>query len=341
MPEGGAFSVADWLWRVPQGFTNFLPWTVLLPLLWSPRVLPCLALGGRREVALFRGMRWGMAATFLCISLLPGGSARYAYPLVTIPCLLLARVLAIKAGSEVSPVPLPGWLPTAWGEVNVVLGGVVTAAALVMPLLVPAGLTRVVAATAGGVILAAAIIWRPRLADGSYPVVGSALASAGVMITITVVYATGVVPFLNAFSAPDPREVAATIRRKLSDRRWKHVPAPHPREVAAAIRRGAPFPQTIAVLDAGYESFWYYLEPGVVYCHRFQDLPRNTRVSLYLVPNNWVGRFTIEAATGGVALTPLPLRTDGDRHVFLALGYTLLSVANPGGPAPGPSVFEN
>ena len=98
------FRLSNWLLNGPQTLKNFLPWTLLLPLLWRKETVAQLAGAvdsGPRELALFRGARLGMVATAVLMILMPHGSPRYIYPLIVVPCLLLGRALTVENGAGV------------------------------------------------------------------------------------------------------------------------------------------------------------------------------------------------------------------------------------------------
>ncbi len=61
------FRLSNWLLNGPQTLKNFLPWTLLLPLLWRKETVAMIAGAAEsrpRELALFRGARCGMVATY-------------------------------------------------------------------------------------------------------------------------------------------------------------------------------------------------------------------------------------------------------------------------------------
>ena len=125
------FRLSNWLLNGPQTLKNFLPWTLLLPLLWRKETVAQLAGAvdsGSRELALFRGARLGMVATATLMILMPHGSPRYLYPLIVVPCLLLGRALTVENGAG-----NPGWLPTVWSRINLLLLTIVSVGIVVMP----------------------------------------------------------------------------------------------------------------------------------------------------------------------------------------------------------------
>src|SRR5271165_6302746 len=129
--SGEHFRLWIWLLNGPQTLKNFLPWTLMLPLLWRKETVAQLAGAadsGPRELALFRGARWGMVATSLLMILLPNGSPRYIYPLIVVPCLLLGRVLTVDGGSG-----SPGWLHPIWSRINFLLLTIVSVGIVAMP----------------------------------------------------------------------------------------------------------------------------------------------------------------------------------------------------------------
>ncbi len=97
------FRLSVWLLNGPQTLKNFLPWTLLLPLLWRNETVALVGAAADstpRDPALFRGARLGMVATAVLMILLPNGSPRYIYPLIVVPCLLLGRALTVQEGSS-------------------------------------------------------------------------------------------------------------------------------------------------------------------------------------------------------------------------------------------------
>ena len=284
----------EWLLRVPQGFVNFLPWTVLLPLLWSARTRGYFARTEPRERALFHGMRWGMVTTFLVMSLLPGGSARYVYPLVVVPGVLLAWVLCLPDRADGTRL-YPGWLPGVWRQVNLVLCGLIVCATPAIPWLASGTSRSWIVVPASCVIAVCAIAtccWRYK---DNGRVLPCALRSAAGMMLITAIYAIAAVPRMD--------------RPRLG----------LPREVAAAIRASVPAGQTLGVLDDGYHAFWYYLEPAVVYFRRPDDVFSLRHIDYFLLPADSLEIVTKEAARREVVLSPVSNTSDAEHHAFVLL----------------------
>ena len=298
----GHVPLGEWLLRVPQGCVNFLPWTVLLPLLWSSRVRGYFARTEPRERALFHGMCWGMVTTFLVMSLLPGGSARYVYPLVIVPGVLLAWVLCLPHRADGTRL-YPVWLPGVWRRVNIILCVLIVCSAPAIPWLA-AGTSRM-----GIMILASCMIivcatatffWRY---EGNGHVMPLALTSAASMILITAIYFFAAVPRMDR-----PRPGL-------------------PREVAAAIRASVPAGQTLGVLDDGYHAFWYYLEPSIVYFRRPADVFSLRHIDYFLLPAESLEIVTGEAAGRGVVFNPVGNTLDAEHHSFVLLQRSLAPTA--------------
>lgn len=121
--EEGGFRFRNWVQNVPRGLFNFLPWALLLPLLWrqsrrprppavttdeeSPPTLPPADRGNdERNDAVRRGGRDATVACFLMVSLLPGGLPRYTLPLVVPAALLLARAVRGRRFGKLDPTGL-------------------------------------------------------------------------------------------------------------------------------------------------------------------------------------------------------------------------------------------
>ncbi|MDQ6626529.1 MAG: hypothetical protein M3Y69_10415, partial [Verrucomicrobiota bacterium] len=80
----------------------FLPWTFLL-LFWR-----CVRFSDARTERIASGLAWGIALSFLGVSLLPGALARYTMPLLAAAAWLVAMLLT--AGR----FDLPKWLRPPW-----------------------------------------------------------------------------------------------------------------------------------------------------------------------------------------------------------------------------------
>ena len=123
MEVNETFRLQNWLLNTPRGLVNFLPWAVLLPLVWRrvPEPDAPVSADAALDLAILRGLRWGVGACFLLVSLAPGGQPRYTLPLLVPASVLLAMVLApvLRERSPGVLPPLPGWLPLVWGRVVV------------------------------------------------------------------------------------------------------------------------------------------------------------------------------------------------------------------------------
>src|SRR5271157_2463299 len=291
------FRLAAWLLNGPQTLKNYLPWTLLLPLLWRKETVRAIATAGDsapRDVALFRGARWGMVATAVLMILLPNGSPRYIYPLIVVPCLLLGRVLTVDGGSG-----SPGWLHPIWSRINFLLLTIVSVGIVAMPFAVR-GDRWIILWTGLGAILAGGV-WIFALANapprpGSVPVsisnrlAGQAITSAAVTVMGMMLFALVIMPPINS---------ANTHR---------------PREVAAAIRDALPTAAELWVLEDQYRPFWYYLEPNVRYFHRLADLP--PQAHYILVPTAQTKSFLRDPGSIGVPSTVLMHAVDSENRSF-------------------------
>jgi 4-amino-4-deoxy-L-arabinose transferase-like glycosyltransferase len=79
--SGEDFKLTGWLMNIPRGLAYFLPWTLLLG--WALWRRPAFA--SERAMRIASGLAWGIALSFLAISLLPGSLARYTMPLLAPP----------------------------------------------------------------------------------------------------------------------------------------------------------------------------------------------------------------------------------------------------------------
>ena len=304
IPAAAHFPLVNWLLRIPQGFVNYLPWTVLLPLLWSPGITASLlAAGGPREVSLFQGARAGMVVTFLVMSLLPGSSPRYVYPLVVVPSVLLARVLMLRESHD-APGFRPVWLPEAWRITNLILYFVIVCAAIAMPFFAAAGSsTKAACVESGGIILLTVATWHWR-SNEKAGILPLALKSVAGMMLVTAVYAFAAVPRLNRPRTGLPREIASSIR--------SHVPGG----------------KNLGILDDGYQAFWYYLEPSVVYFRRLEDIPFAGSTEYFLVPAKWQKACIADAARRGTTVTPIFEASDLEHRAFVLLARQATSASS-------------
>ncbi|MBV9392054.1 MAG: glycosyltransferase family 39 protein [Verrucomicrobia bacterium] len=293
-PENGHFSVRNWILNGPQTLKNFLPWTLLLPMLWHK----CLAakfedLNMPRERALFQGAKWGMVFSAVMMCLLPSGSPRYIYPLVIVPCLLIARVLTFENFTS-------SILYDAWRFSNIVLTSSVG-----ILLILATVLTKVswinVALSLGGAIIAAFVVLN--CLQLTYLFHGrkwlwQGLSSAGAAVICMFIYAIAIVP-------------------RIQQHRGS-------REVAASFRSLVPAHTTIWVLETQYRPFWYYLEPDVRYFSNLSDLPPEARyfiLPLSELPN----AINSEKLNHLSILTEIP---DNENARFVLLTRSAKSVAH-------------
>ncbi|MBV8376803.1 MAG: glycosyltransferase family 39 protein, partial [Verrucomicrobia bacterium] len=249
------FRLATWLLNGPQTLKNFLPWTLMLPLLWRKETIAGVSASSDsrpRDLALFRGARWGMVATAILMILLPNGSPRYLYPLIIVPCLLLGSALTVNNGSSV-----PNWIAVVWSRINILLLTIVSLGVATLPIFGRGDpwifLWTIVE---GGV---AAAVW--------FFVLTNRDQSPSAMISHSVRFAALAIGS-GAVTALAMMIFAAVIMPRI-DSANKH----RSREVAGEIRAALPTGTHLWVLEDSYRPFWFYLEPGVRYFHGIADLP--------------------------------------------------------------------
>jgi 4-amino-4-deoxy-L-arabinose transferase-like glycosyltransferase len=250
------FRISTWLLNGPQTLKNFLPWTLLLPLLWRKDTVALIANAADatpRDRALFQGARWGMVATTVLMILLPNSSPRYIYPLVVVPCLLLGRALTAENGSG-----LPVWLPSIWRRVNLLLLTIVSLGIVAMPLFARGDRWIFLWTCLEGFLGIG--VWFFAIAKGAcHPACAPSVDNdrlAVLAITSGAVTAMGMMIF------------AALVMPKIDSANNRRA-----REVAVEIRTSLPAGERLWVLEDSYRPFWYYLEPDVIYFHRLADLP--------------------------------------------------------------------
>lgn len=282
------FHLQNYLLSIPLSLKNFLPWTVLLPLLWLVPLTANGPLAPRRE-RLFRGLRWGFVAVFLAMSLLPNGSPRYLYPLLIVPCLLLEQTLAAGLPRQTVDRVVGAWAASNNVFMALAVLGLICALFLGSH---PRMDLRIII-LAGSLASVGGLLSRNRKAHRDAPVgvVWEASLSALVMGIITCAFALAVVPRINRDRKHGPREVAAPFRQ--------------------VVPSGAP----IWVDETTYRPFWYYLEPGVRYFHGPENLPNSAR--FVLTPAHDVGRLTADPRWHKAAT--LVISPDGSNRPFSLL----------------------
>ena len=287
------FSFGTWLLNGPQTLKNFLPWTLLLAFLWRKDVAAALREGSGinpREYALFRGARWGMVATCLLMVLLPKGSPRYIYPLIVVPCLLLARALSVDEFRK-----CPAWLPAIWEPVNICLLATTSLAIPTIPFfaLYHRGIYLVSALLVAGAAWGLFLSGNARMGAGGFPMtrlVRSALVSAAVTALAMI-------------------EFTAVVRPRV-DLANTHKARP----LAGAILNDVPSGQEIWVMENSYRPFWYYLEPRARYFVRAAELP--PEAAYFLIPAAKTRDFIQDAKWLGVRPAIVRRFVDNEQKPF-------------------------
>lgn len=248
------FHFSGWILNIPRGLANFVPWVVLIPLLWRPGV----GYGWPTEdQAILRGGRVALAAGFLIVSLVPGGLPRYTLPLLALASALLALVTTGGWHSG----ELPRWFPQAWARTLLIALAVTTGCALAA-VLVAEDWRWFVALAAG---LGIGFGWNGKRLLGPsrepggpqplatlYPAPVLAIASAVVMASLTWEYALAIVPRMQR--AEDVRPLATQIDK------------------AIAPGEGPAF-----ALAPGFLPFLFYLRQSPRYVQTAAETPANAR----------------------------------------------------------------
>lgn len=232
---GGSFNLAAWLVNLPRGLSNYLPWLLLLPLLWSRRLVDGLA---PPDAAIVRATRWPLVICFFGLLLIPGMLPRYTMPMLVPASLLLALVCA-RSRPE-----LPGPALRTWRYGNLALAGVVALGSLAT---LVAGPGRAVAllVLAGG----AGILWLLFFQRRNYAhrPLWLACATAALIALAISLYAIAAVPRMNA----------RADTRQFADR------------VNAVVPAGA----TLHVFDPGLLPAMFYIRARPVYTVSYRELP--------------------------------------------------------------------
>ena len=251
------FRFGAWLLNIPRGLVNFLPWTVLLPLLWRalPEAVPAV------DRALLRGLRWAALGGFLTVSLAPGGQPRYTLPLLVPAAVALALACRRGWGSVEADGALPPWLGDAW--TRTVCVAALVAGALALPAAALAGRGGAGWLVAAGIAAGTGwLAWRvvpwklppPWERVQPHRTLPLAVASTAVMGLLTWDYALGVVPRLRRYESIRP--AARAINRAV---------AADPDPAARAAR--------VTVLAPGFLPLLYYMKPGPDYAQAPTDVP--------------------------------------------------------------------
>jgi 4-amino-4-deoxy-L-arabinose transferase-like glycosyltransferase len=95
---GEDFKFSGWILNIPRGLGYFLPWILLVPFARHAEFTN----DNDRRIA--RGLGWGIACSFIAVSLVPGALARYTMPLIAPMCWRTASLLCAERSN------LPQWL---------------------------------------------------------------------------------------------------------------------------------------------------------------------------------------------------------------------------------------
>ncbi|MBX7207477.1 MAG: glycosyltransferase family 39 protein [Verrucomicrobiaceae bacterium] len=91
------FDFTNWLLQIPQSIVNFLPWALLLPLVWRIPLVsdrcPVPHHDDARRSTLLAGLKKGLLAAFLVIALLPSSRPRFMLPLNAVAAILVAAAV--------------------------------------------------------------------------------------------------------------------------------------------------------------------------------------------------------------------------------------------------------
>ena len=94
---GEDFKFLGWIQNIPRGLGYFLPRILVLP-------FPRAEFVDETDRRLVRGLGWGIACSFLVVSLIPGSLPRYTMPLIAPMCWLTASLLCAER------LDMPRWL---------------------------------------------------------------------------------------------------------------------------------------------------------------------------------------------------------------------------------------
>ncbi len=87
---GTDFKFGSWLLNIPRGLAYFLPWALFFPLAGRVEFVD------ETERRTVRGLAWGIAFSFVAVSLLPGSLPRYTMPLLVPACFLLSMLVCAE-----------------------------------------------------------------------------------------------------------------------------------------------------------------------------------------------------------------------------------------------------
>ncbi len=123
-----SLDVAGWIGGIMKSFVDFMPWTLLLPIVWLPNALQRMPESQRRFT---KALRVAVVLCFVVISSMPGVRSRYYMPLFPLLCLLLATTLEQWDSNAV--------IRLVWRRLVVIVSTIVAGITLVASLLVPTG----------------------------------------------------------------------------------------------------------------------------------------------------------------------------------------------------------
>ena len=171
----------QWVSNALKALRNFLPWILLVPVLWQKRLTSRI---DQEHVAFFKGCRLGLIISFGSIILMPGMLSRYSMPVIPLASILVGWVLSlhrdfVHLDRTWRNILLAGFCLSCWTAV----------AGLVMVTRQPLALVVSVLAFSS----AAIIFLKRTLIDD---VVGLSLTTAMLTVVIMLQYAVFVVPLM-------------------------------------------------------------------------------------------------------------------------------------------------
>ncbi len=161
---------------------NFLPWSVLLPMLWHKPLSASMQPDRRR---LFFALRNALVLAWLLVAILPGSVPRYTLPLIPLAALVTAMALV-----EWSKVQSPKNMLHAWRISNVAIAFICLAGGLTAPFIAGFSLRVIICGMLAACAAACAIMLANRLRQ----TLSQLLISSLLMICFTLIFATAIAP---------------------------------------------------------------------------------------------------------------------------------------------------
>lgn len=237
----GSIDWASWPVSMVKGVANFMPWVVLLVMVYFARGREKLGLPARDQDRTMNGLLWGLVIGYFAVALLPESRPRFTLPLMVPATVLLAHCLAMMSDEG------RGRFVVVWRRCLRVGLLVLGVAAVVLPFFAMTEHKMMAAVGCAVVLLVVFAVWNLLALqdDGQFDRLSLLTATWAALGVALFVFAVG--PHLRAHEKIRPTGL----------------------ELKALVKDG----EHLVLYKAGYQPCVFYAWPRVIEWGSWQDLP--------------------------------------------------------------------